>query len=183
MFKIKLIKIIILIIILNLIILLSNKNLYANNTFNFKLSYTNPIQGLEYKNNMGFGVDYRIQENNLLCYLQNLDYLLYSNFQIGFDITQLGNENYILSNHFDILFINKFFYVTNPYVGISPALNYYIFSESRNTMTFGIDFIAGSILEIKNDLNLLGEFRYSVTDIGNCQMNVLKFFVGFQIKI
>lgn len=182
MFKIKLIKTIILIIILNLI-LLSNKSLYAYNIFNFKLSYTNPTQDLGYKSDMGFGIDYRIQENYLTCYIQNLNYLLYSDFQIGFDVTQLGNENYILNNHFDILFINKFYYVANPYVGISPALNYYIFSESRNTMTFGIDFTAGSIFEIKNDLNLLGEFRFSVTDIGNCQMNILKFFIGFQIKI
>jgi hypothetical protein len=174
----------IIIIISSLIILIYNYNLYAYNTsLNYKLGLNNLIQDLNYKTKFSFGVNYKLQENNLLCYLQNFDYLLYSDFQVGIDITQLGNDSYILNNHFDVLFINKFYYVTNPYIGIAPALNYYYFADKSNTMTFGFDAIAGSIFELTNDLNGLCEFRFSVTDIGNCRKNVMKFFVGFQNKI
>jgi hypothetical protein len=171
-------------IILNLIIIFAlNLNLKANTSLNYKLGLNNLTQDLNYKTNFSFGMDYKLQENNLLCYIQNLDYLMYSDFQVGIDITQLGNDSYILNNHFDILFMNKFYYVINPYVGIAPALNYYCFADKSNTMTFGFDTIAGTIFELQDDLNGLCEFRFSVTDIGNCRKNVIKFFIGFQNKI
>jgi len=130
-----------------------------------------------------FEINYKIPENDILTKIQNIEYLKSANFQVSNSICQLASNNWIVTNGVDVMFRNPFYVSYNLYAGIFTNLNYFILSESENSLKFGTSGFVGVNYEVDIQFRLLCKIKYLVTDMGNFQHNLFKIFFGYQYKI